>query len=603
MSGSCNLRNIRWVLVVVCAAAALFLFLSASPAVALAQDLDAVGESAGFDTDTDLTTIIGRIIGVFLSVLGVIALVIIIYAGFLWMTAGGNPDQVDKAKKWMINGVIGLIIILSAYAIATFIMNALTGDGLFGDGDSGSTSSTPTLESGSNSLGSGGIEDHYPERYATDIARNSKIMVTFVSTMNIESFVSGYDTNGTPDDTSDDTTSTALNTDNILIYKTAEGVEAALTEDEVEVQFTDDLETFVFKTEEYMGSSTEDTNYTVYIGDEVEDVDGETDLVDSGGYWWTFTVGTEIDLTPPYVKSISPSDGAEKDRNIAVQVTFSEAVDPTSATGDYDSSATSGNFENIQIEASSSGLVSGTYAISNGYKTVTFTSSDACGTNSCGQTIYCLPGNETQSVTVFGATPGDDPPQVEDFPYDGIVDAASNALDGDEDGDVEATGEEFAWSFDTTNDINLDAPEISSIAPNVAAEEVSLDEEVVITFDSVMMSSTITSENIYLENTPDHELWFSFLSTDLDSTGAEVTSTAQEVAATEVEVRHGALYETTDETTYYYSANVDDGVLNEYQNCYVPGTGPDGSGGTCGVSSSQPYCCQGVASSSACSFF
>ena len=79
----------------------------------------------------DVRQTIGRIINVALSLLGVIVLVIIIYGGFLWMTAGGNDEKVSEAKKWIFGGIIGLVIILSAYAIASFVIanlvNATTG--------------------------------------------------------------------------------------------------------------------------------------------------------------------------------------------------------------------------------------------------------------------------------------------------------------------------------------------------------------------------------------------------------------------------------------------------------------------------------------------
>src|SRR3989344_4954423 len=64
----------------------------------------------------DIRVIIGRIIRAVLGLLGVIAVGLIVYAGFLYMTAGGNEDRVATAKKIMINAVIGLAIILSALA-------------------------------------------------------------------------------------------------------------------------------------------------------------------------------------------------------------------------------------------------------------------------------------------------------------------------------------------------------------------------------------------------------------------------------------------------------------------------------------------------------
>ena len=71
--------------------------------------------------------IIVVIINSVLGLLGVIFLIIIIYAGFLWMTAGGNDEQVGKAKKLLINSIIGVVIIVGAYAISYFVLSAVLG--------------------------------------------------------------------------------------------------------------------------------------------------------------------------------------------------------------------------------------------------------------------------------------------------------------------------------------------------------------------------------------------------------------------------------------------------------------------------------------------
>ena len=69
---------------------------------------------------------IARIINVALGLLGIIAVVIILIGGFKWMTAGGNETGAEEAKKIITSGVIGLAIILSAYAIARFVLGSLT---------------------------------------------------------------------------------------------------------------------------------------------------------------------------------------------------------------------------------------------------------------------------------------------------------------------------------------------------------------------------------------------------------------------------------------------------------------------------------------------
>ena len=91
-----------------------------------AQDL--VGQTAGeagIGNQTDLPTIIGRIINVVLGFLGILLLVYILYAGFLWMTAGGNEDNVKKAKTMIKNSIIGLVIIIAAFAISNFVLTQL----------------------------------------------------------------------------------------------------------------------------------------------------------------------------------------------------------------------------------------------------------------------------------------------------------------------------------------------------------------------------------------------------------------------------------------------------------------------------------------------
>ncbi|HZJ40910.1 MAG TPA: hypothetical protein VFD16_01435 [Candidatus Saccharimonadales bacterium] len=68
-----------------------------------------------------LQTKAGQIVGVVLSFVGVIFLILMIYAGITWMTASGNEQQVAKAKSLMINATIGIVIVFAAYAITSFI--------------------------------------------------------------------------------------------------------------------------------------------------------------------------------------------------------------------------------------------------------------------------------------------------------------------------------------------------------------------------------------------------------------------------------------------------------------------------------------------------
>jgi hypothetical protein len=100
----------------------------ALPAVVLAQTAPDLGleygESIGLGS-RDVRETVGSVIRAFMGLLGIIAVMLILWGGFKWMTAGGNEEQVGEAKKIIVSGVIGLIIIMSAYAIATFVVNAI----------------------------------------------------------------------------------------------------------------------------------------------------------------------------------------------------------------------------------------------------------------------------------------------------------------------------------------------------------------------------------------------------------------------------------------------------------------------------------------------
>jgi len=71
----------------------------------------------------DLKSTIGNLIRVFLGFLGIIAVVMVLLGGFKWMTASGNDEKVQDAKKLLVAGIVGLAIILSADAITTYFIS------------------------------------------------------------------------------------------------------------------------------------------------------------------------------------------------------------------------------------------------------------------------------------------------------------------------------------------------------------------------------------------------------------------------------------------------------------------------------------------------
>lgn len=88
----------------------------------LLKGLGTTAERANFsekngNAPATLPLLIGQIISITLSLLGVIFLVLIIYSGNLWMNSAGNDEEITKAKNIMVSAVIGLFIIFAAYAI------------------------------------------------------------------------------------------------------------------------------------------------------------------------------------------------------------------------------------------------------------------------------------------------------------------------------------------------------------------------------------------------------------------------------------------------------------------------------------------------------
>lgn len=93
-----------------------------------------IANNSGLGSATDIQDpriVAAKIIRFILGFLGIIAVIIIVYAGFKWMLSGGNEETVSSAKRMLIAGVIGLAIILSAFAVAEFVVeriyNATTG--------------------------------------------------------------------------------------------------------------------------------------------------------------------------------------------------------------------------------------------------------------------------------------------------------------------------------------------------------------------------------------------------------------------------------------------------------------------------------------------
>jgi Na+/proline symporter len=101
-------------------------FASASYNFAEQSGLNLLAGKVGYEqTPKSPEAYIGQILMLVFSLVGIIFLALTIYAGVHWMTAQGNSSQVEKAKDTLIKAIVGLVIIMAAYAITFFVINAI----------------------------------------------------------------------------------------------------------------------------------------------------------------------------------------------------------------------------------------------------------------------------------------------------------------------------------------------------------------------------------------------------------------------------------------------------------------------------------------------
>jgi len=117
------MRN-KWARNIIAFSILSLVFMPIAGVMALEVGLEEVDEEIELG-NRDIRATIASIINVAMGLLGIIAVAIILIGGFQWMTAGGNEENVDKAKKRIIQGVIGLAIILASWAIARFVLESL----------------------------------------------------------------------------------------------------------------------------------------------------------------------------------------------------------------------------------------------------------------------------------------------------------------------------------------------------------------------------------------------------------------------------------------------------------------------------------------------
>jgi hypothetical protein len=661
----------------------------------------------------DPRIIIASLIRIVLGFLGILAVGLIMYGGWLYMTSEGDEKKIETAKNVIKDAFIGLIIILSSFALASFILKWLY------DGSTGNRIKDPGDLSGRGRgigiIGACSVESVYPEPYQEDVPRNTAIIVTFKEEIYPDSICQSIieipDDPNTPVNESGrkcQEGSAIKEVDGVpvvKIYQSAQSDKCSSTEDAgclPALVYTRDNKTFVFVMNNYLGSASEKIWHTVHLTNDIQSNQINTQTKEREGIFshcrgqdyleWSFNVSTKLDLVPPQVRDLKEngifpwpdnaqgvdSEGNEDiAKNVVIKINFSEEINPYTILGDAEAvypfikvvcEDCADSEELFDCGILPNKCVKGNFELASGYSTVEFISKNKCGTNNCGEDIFCLPGGKKISVQLNASSLmlscsdnndcatrnpyticaggycqalacNDDNDcatrnpkskcnnkkcQIEgvdnpiNYPLgklDGVVDLAMNSLDGNRNYNAEGnssiynenipsnSGDNYTWSFWTSNEFNLIPPEISTVTQKNATDEVititpdqpniHLMNSFAVLFNKIMMATSLKTYPVkILDNI--HE-GVNLMVLDVDSSNKRTISLATTTnywitsldvnsgpaTTTKMFINHDMLLDGT-----YYRGQVGSRVKDIFQNCYMPCVGPDCAG--------TPSCCNGV---------
>ncbi|MCX6785418.1 MAG: Ig-like domain-containing protein [Candidatus Komeilibacteria bacterium] len=583
-------------LAVFMALAAVFVFLPQLASAQASLGLEITG-STGLGT-RDLKDLIVQIVNIVLGFLGIVAVIVILYGGFIWMTAGGEAEKIEKAKKIIINAAIGLAIILSAYGIVMFVVSrfgAATEQPLNGPGGN-----QGGYEQGWGALGAGVLKEVYPEPGAGEVPRNTLIMVTFKEEMATSSIIDTANLpavcQGLPQGDCG-FLKTAHNQPTVRIINRSDN-NNVLAANQV-VVMTNNRKSFVFNPEPLLGNAGGYTDYSVNLTDQIAKAGGQPAFM-AGGYTWSFQVSNITDVTPPKIISVVPASGQTVFRNAVVQINFSEAMNVIGATGQamvsQDNQLTGESFKNINFrypENNQTKFLSGNFGISNQFRTVEFVTDSPCPlpegqrVNSCGEVPYCLPPSAQLAALAKAAIVSAQTKETLDI-FSGLTDAAGNSLDGgglngaasngqadgrpadDQDQFVAENNDNYWWSFSTNNRLDLTPPRISNIEPVQGSALVPKNSQIKADFNKLIRSETLSSDNFKVFK---FECNGDDFPEDLSCYPVGGFSIAKENAGegTAAILRTYAPY--LDPLTVY-NPRLTAGIQDLYQNCFKPSRGP-----------------------------
>ncbi len=306
-----SLKTVKGLLVLV--VLTVFLF-SSFASVALAADTFGLNNARfeGIDSDMTLPLVIARVVQVIFGFLGIIAVLLVVYGGFLWMTSAGDPAKVEKAKKVLLNAIIGLIIILLAFVIVSFVIRSIQGV-TGGNGNNNHRPPGGDDDLGRWGVGRGPIESTYPENAQRDVPIDTYIAVTFkeaISPSTICNASGGSDIAKCDGDTISNVEICLLDVNNICVAA-GQPFDIATFSD-AKVNQTADGRTFVFSPNagEYLGAEDgQNRKFQVTLKSGIRSI-AEPDesvfkMLINEQYAWYFTTNGKLDLDPPEIVAIT----------------------------------------------------------------------------------------------------------------------------------------------------------------------------------------------------------------------------------------------------------------------------------------------------------
>lgn len=367
-------------------------------------------------------------------------------------------------------------------------------------------------------------------------------------------------------------------------------------------------------------------------------------------------------------ETVNIKDKEDEPKNAIIQINFNETMNPVALSGSATEVESSIRIVNASSPAVGGGssctqdtdclsfsctsgscdgnYLAGKFLVSNNYQTVEFQSDNQCGTNACGEDIYCLPENANIKVEIEAAQLDDCGPSncstrspytscesaagsisgstcVNDqgtattsddinyplsaLPLTGAADAAMNSLDGNGDGEAvgpvsyynenvgnTSDGDSYTWSFWTNDELKITAPVIESVIPTVNGTTTDLSEPVEVQFNEIMKSSSLQTGETRIDtgnSVVEHKL-INIWNFSGGALGYWITKEGIEEAPqdgypdkTKAVINHSMFGDSMS-----YRSQVGSGIKDIYQNCYKPSDGP-----ACSASDTQPSCCNGSA--------